>query len=99
MAGIIINDSILKIDTINKLREKGMPLLEAIHLGGTRRLKPIIMTSLTTILALLPFLFGSDMGSKLQQPLALAIIGGLFVGTFVSLFFVPLIYYFLYKTK
>ncbi|HRW61986.1 MAG TPA: efflux RND transporter permease subunit [Bacteroidales bacterium] len=99
MTGIIINDSILKIDTINKLRQEGYGLLEAIHLGGTRRLKPIIMTSLTTILALVPFLFGHDMGSELQYPLAIAIMGGLFVGTIVSLFFIPLVYYFLYKNR
>ena len=99
MTGIIINDSILKIDTINKLKRSGYPLMEAIHMGGTRRLKPIIMTSLTTILAIMPFLFSKDMGSVLQIPLALAIIGGLIIGTLVSLFFIPLIYYYLYKFK
>lgn len=99
MSGIIINDSILKIDTINKLRSDGYNLMDAIHIGGTRRLKPIIMTSLTTILALVPFLFGHDMGSELQYPLVLTIIGGLFIGTIVSLFFIPLIYYFLYKDR
>jgi multidrug efflux pump subunit AcrB len=71
MSGIIINDSILKIDTINRARREGAPLLEAIHIGGRRRLKPIIMTSLTTILALLPFLFFKGLGAELQKPLAL----------------------------
>ncbi len=99
MSGIIINDSILKIDTINKLRQKGHTLMDAIHIGGTRRLKPIVMTSLTTILALVPFLFGGDIGSELQYPLVLTIIGGLLVGTMVSLFFIPLIYYYLYKNR
>lgn len=99
MAGIIINDSILKIDTINRLKRSGYPLIEAIHKGGTRRLKPIIMTSLTTILALAPFLLGNDIGSELQYPLAVAVIGGLSVGTIVSLFFIPLMYYYLYKLK
>ncbi|MFP4022919.1 MAG: efflux RND transporter permease subunit [Thiohalospira sp.] len=99
MTGIIINDSILKIDTINRLKRSGYPLIEAIHKGGTRRLKPIIMTSLTTILALVPFLFGSDIGSELQYPLAVAVIGGLGLGTIVSLFFIPLMYYYLYKLK
>jgi multidrug efflux pump subunit AcrB len=99
MSGIIINDSILKIDTINKLRLNGYSLMDAIHTGGTRRVKPILMTSLTTILALMPFLFGRDMGSELQYPLALAIIGGLIIGTIVSLFFIPLIYYFLHKER
>jgi len=99
MSGIIINDSILKIDTINQLRRQGYGLLNAIETGGHRRLKPILMTSLTTILALLPFLFQNDMGSKLQQPLALTVIGGMTIGTLVSLYFVPLCYYYLYRNK
>ncbi|MFC0878292.1 efflux RND transporter permease subunit [Saccharicrinis sp. FJH2] len=97
MTGIIINDSILKIDTINRLRKDGFKLIDAIHKGGQRRLKPIIMTSLTTILALVPFLFGHDLGSVLQRPLAIAIIGGMFFGTIVSLFIVPLLYWFLFR--
>lgn len=99
MSGIIINDSILKIDTINQLRKKGMGLMEAIETGGRRRLKPILMTSLTTILALVPFLFAHDMGSELQQPLALTVIGGMTLGTFVSLYFIPLCYYYLNKNR
>jgi multidrug efflux pump subunit AcrB len=99
MTGIIINDSILKIDTINGLVRSGRPVLEAIHIGGRRRLKPIIMTSATTILAMVPFLWGHDMGSRLQQPLAWAIIGGMTIGTFVSLYFVPLAYYYLNRKK
>jgi len=95
MSGIIINDSILKVDTIHKLHQKGMPVMKALLLGGQRRLKPILMTSLTTILALLPFLFIEGMGSDLQKPLALAVIGGMIVGTAVSLYFVPLGYYYL----
>jgi multidrug efflux pump subunit AcrB len=95
MAGIIINDSILKIDTINRLVRSGYPVMEAIHTGGKRRLKPIIMTSATTILAMVPFLFGDDLGSRLQQPLALCIIGGMTIGTLVSLYFIPLSYYYL----
>lgn len=93
MAGIIINDSILKVDTINKLRQSGLPLEQAIKQGGHRRLRPIIMTSATTILALFPFLTGNDMGSELQRPLAFSIIGGLSIGTLVSLYFIPLAYY------
>lgn len=95
MCGIVINDSILKIDTIIQLQRKGLPLLEAIHEGGVRRLKPILMTSLTTIIALVPFLWGNDIGSQLQRPLAVAMIGGMMVGTIVSLYWVPLCYYYL----
>ncbi len=95
MTGIIINDSILKIDTMNKLHDSGFSLIRSIMEAGRRRLKPIIMTSLTTILAMLPFLFQKGMGAELQQPLALAIIGGMFLGTLVSLYFIPLMYYLL----
>jgi multidrug efflux pump subunit AcrB len=99
MSGIIINDSILKIDTINKLIQNGHSLLRAILMAGHKRLKPIIMTSLTTILAMLPFLFQKGLGAELQQPLALAVIGGMTLGTLVSLYFIPLMYYLLYKNK
>lgn len=97
MAGIIINDSILKIDTINRLRRDGMPLLQAVNEAGHKRLRPILMTSLTTILALLPFLHRSDMGSALQYPLSLTLVVGMTVGTAVSLFIVPLLYYQVYR--
>lgn len=95
--GIVINDSILKLDAINELRKAGVPLLEAIHEAGRRRLRPIIMTSLTTIFAMVPLLFSSDMGSELQKPLSIAMIGTMTIGTAVSLFIIPLLYWFIYK--
>ncbi|MDE5561450.1 MAG: efflux RND transporter permease subunit [Bacteroidaceae bacterium] len=97
MSGIIINDSILKIDTINRLRRGGMPLLRALMTAGHKRLRPIVMTSLTTILAIVPFLLHSDMGSAIQYPLSLTLIIGMTVGTLVSLFIVPLLYYLIYN--
>jgi len=97
MCGIVINDSILKVDTINRLRERGYGLKRAILEAGSRRLKAIVMTSLTTILAIAPFLVRGDMGSDLQYPLSLALISGMIAGTFVSVFFVPLAYYVIYK--
>ncbi|RLT78267.1 efflux RND transporter permease subunit [Bacteroides acidifaciens] len=97
--GIVINDSILKLDAINELRKSGVPLLEAIHEAGRRRLRPIIMTSLTTVSAMVPLLFSSDMGSELQKPLSVAMIGTMAVGTAVSLFIVPLLYWFIYRRK
>ena len=97
MCGIVINDSILKVDTINRLRDKGLGLKHAILEAGSRRLKAILMTSLTTILAIAPFLVRGDMGSDLQYPLSLALIAGMIAGTFVSVFFVPLAYYVIYK--
>ncbi|MBR0181440.1 MAG: efflux RND transporter permease subunit [Prevotella sp.] len=104
MCGIIINDSILKVDTINRIyRSVAAPqkhtLIKAIMVAGHRRLKPIVMTSLTTILAIVPFLHRGDMGSALQFPLSFTIIVGMVVGTMVSLFFVPLVYYFLYRIR
>lgn len=99
MCGIVINDSILKVDTINRLRKEGKGLLKAILMAGNKRLKPIIMTSLTTILAILPFLFTGNLGADLQFPLSLAIIGGMTVGTIVSVYFIPLGYYYIYKTR
>ena len=97
--GIIINDSILKLDMINVLRNEGTPLLEAIHTAGSRRLRSIVMTSLTTILAMVPLLFTHDFGSELQKPLAIAMIATMTVGTLVSLFVIPLIYWFIYRNK
>ena len=97
MSGIIINDSILKIDTINHSPHlkagTRQGLIRAIMEAGHRRLRPIVMTSLTTILALLPFLSHSSMGAAIQYPLSLTLIIGMTVGTAVSLFFIPLLYY------
>lgn len=99
MCGIVINDSILKVDTINQLRKQGYRMIHAIFEAGRRRLKPIIMTSLTTILAIAPFLVRGDMGSDLQYPLSLALIGGMVIGTLVSVFFIPIAYYEIYRDR
>ena len=103
MSGIIINDSILKIDTINHSphlksgTHKG--LIRAIMEAGRRRLRPIVMTSLTTILALLPFLSHGSMGAAIQYPLSLTLIIGMTIGTAVSLFFIPMLYYLIQKLR
>lgn len=99
MSGIIINDSILKIDTIIQLQRQDYSLIRALLVAGQRRLKPILMTSLTTILALVPLLFSGGLGAELQAPLAIALIGGMLLGTLVSLYFIPLCYYYLAKLK
>ena len=96
-SGIIINDSILKLDMINELRKQGIPLMEAIHTAGVKRLRAIIMTSLTTIFAMVPLLFSFDLGSELQKPLALAMIGTMIIRILVSLFIIPLIYWVIYR--
>lgn len=97
--GVIVNDSILKINVINELRAESVPLMEAIHEAGKKRLRSIVITSLTSILALVPILFSSDMGSELQKPFAIAMIGAMTIGTLVSLFIIPLIYALIYKGK
>ena len=97
--GIIINDSILKMDIMNQLRKEGMPLMEAIHEAGRRRLKAILMTSMTSIVCMVPLLFSNDLGSNLEKPLAIATIGGMVIGTPVSLFVVPLVYWCIYKKE
>ena len=97
MSGTVINDSILKIDTINQLRNSGLPLLKAIQTGGLQHVKAILITSITTILALLPLLL-FDIGTELQLPLALSVIGGMLLGTVISLDFIPLACWFIYKS-
>lgn len=104
MLGIMVNDAILKIDTINRQKREmaeskpGLTakevLTQAISQTGEIRLKPILMTSITTILALLPVVFSSGLGADLQRPLVFSVIGGLTIGTFTALYFVPLAYWF-----
>lgn len=97
--GIVINDSILKIDLINQLRKEGVPLMEAIHTAGVKRLRAILMTSLTSIFAMIPILFTFDIGSELQKPLAVAMISAMTIGTLVSLFVIPLFYWKIYNKE
>ena len=99
ICGIVINDSILKIDTINRLRKAGCGLLHAIKEAGKRRFKAILMTSLTTILSVCPFLSRGSMGDDLQYPMSLVIIAGMVIGTIVSLLFVPMVYYEIYRRE
>lgn len=98
-AGIIVNDAILKVDMINKNRAAGMDMDEAIIEASSRRLRPIVMTSLTTILAFMPVLFSSGLGAELQTPMALTIIGGLVIGTISSLIFLPVLYSIMIRPK
>jgi multidrug efflux pump subunit AcrB len=97
MSGVIINDSILKVDTINNLRREGTPLLESIYTAGSRRLKPIVMVALAALVSTFPIVLSSGIGSELQRPMGLAIIGGMSLGTIVSLFFIPLAYWYIYR--
>ena len=96
--GIVINDSILKIDLINQLRKEGVPLMEAIHTAG-ETFTCNLMTSLTSIFAMIPILFTFDIGSELQKPLAVAMISAMTIGTLVSLFVIPLFYWKIYNKE
>jgi multidrug efflux pump subunit AcrB len=97
MSGVIINDSILKVDTINNLRSEGVGLVKAIYTAGSRRLKPIVMVAMSSLVSTFPMLFSTGIGAELQRPMALALIGGMSLGTVVSLFFIPLAYWFIYR--
>ena len=99
LAGIAVNNSIILVDAINQLRRDGLPLKEAIIEAGQRRIRPIIMTSLTTILALLPLTLGFGKGAALRSPMALAVIGGLITSTTLSLMVIPCVYMVLDKLR
>lgn len=99
LAGIAVNNSILLVDATNKLKEEGYTLTEALQAAAQQRIRPIIMTSLTTILALLPMCFGFGEGASLRSPMALAVIGGLFTSTIMTLVVIPCVYYIFDKKK
>ena len=92
LAGIGVNDAIGLIDFVNTLRKRGIERREAILTAGETRLRPILMTSLTTILALLPLSVGLGEGAELRAPMALAVIGGLVTSTILTLFVIPAVY-------
>jgi HAE1 family hydrophobic/amphiphilic exporter-1 len=99
LTGIIVNDAIVKIDTINRLRREGLPLRQAVLQGSALRLRPIVMTSVTTTCALIPMALGLGAGAELQRPLAIAIIGGESTGTLLTLLVIPVIYELLDREK
>ena len=92
LLGIAVNDAIIKIDTIRRLREEGMDGTEAILEASRLRLRPILMTSATTVLAMTPMAIGIGTGEQLQRPLAITIIGGLSLTTLLTLYYTPLLY-------
>ena len=92
LAGIIVNNGIVLIDYMNQLREQGMEKRQAILTAGRTRLRPVLMTALTTILALSTMVFSNDMGSEMAKPMAVTTIGGLLYGTLLTLVVVPCIY-------
>lgn len=99
LGGIAVNNSIILVDRINQLKQDGTDLTEAIVQAGQQRVRPIIMTSLTTILAMLPMTFGFGEGASLRAPMAIAVIGGLVTSTLMSLMVIPCLYSILERAK
>ncbi len=93
LGGIAVNNAIILIDRINQLREGGMNKKEAVILAGSQRIRPILMTSITTILALLPLTIGIGESASLRAPMAMAVIGGLFSSTLLTLVVIPCVYW------
>jgi len=92
LIGIVVNNGIVMIDYINRLRKRGSTLTEAILIGAQRRLRPIMMTTLTTCLALVPMALGFGEGSEVNAPMARVVIGGMLVSALFTTFFVPTLY-------
>ena len=92
LGGIVVNNAILLVDQTTKLRYEGMAVDAALKEAGRRRLRPVLMTSLTTILALLPLALGIGEGADAQAPLARAVVGGLLVSTLITLVLIPAVY-------
>ncbi|MDX1610220.1 MAG: efflux RND transporter permease subunit, partial [Halofilum sp. (in: g-proteobacteria)] len=92
LIGIVVNNAILIVDQANRLRAEGMDIHAALGEAGRRRLRPILMTALTTILALLPLAIGAGEGGETQAPLGRAVIGGLLFSTLITLVLIPVIY-------
>ncbi len=99
LVGIVVNNAIVLVDYINILRRQGMPLQEAIIAGGSNRLRPVLMTTITTLFGMFPLAVARGEGSELWRPLGVSIIGGLSISTFITLLLVPVIYSILNKRK
>lgn len=92
LSGIIVNNGIVLVDYINQLRSEGMEKKEAIVTAGKTRIRPVLMTALTTILALSTMVFSNDMGADMSRPMSIVTIGGLVYGTLLTLVVIPCIY-------
>lgn len=93
LAGIVVNSAIVLVDYINQLRARGLPKIDAIVEAGTVRFRPIMMTTATTVLGLIPMVLSSGEGSEIRSPMAVTIMSGLIFSTMLTLFIIPVIYY------
>jgi HAE1 family hydrophobic/amphiphilic exporter-1 len=94
LVGIVVNNGIVLVDYTNLLRHRGLGVIEAVLSGGTSRLRPVLMTTVTTICGMIPLALSKGEGSEMWVAMATVIIGGLTVSTFITLFFVPVMYTF-----
>ena len=92
LAGIVVNNAIILVDYTNQLRREGLSKLDALRKAGGTRLRPILMTTATTVLGLLPMAMGLGEGSELRAPMALTVVGGLLTSTFLTLLVIPAVY-------
>ena len=99
LIGIVVNNGIVFVDYANQQVEKGMKVYDALIITGKNRLRPILMTALTTIFALIITAFDSSNGGEMLQPVAITTIGGLIYATILTLFFVPVMYAIFNKHK
>lgn len=99
LAGIVVNNAIILIDKINQLRATGMEKVAATIEAGSNRLRPILMTTLTTVLGLLPLAIGLGEGAEMRAPMAITVIGGLIVSTMLTLLVIPSVYLLLDRKK
>ena len=99
LVGIVVNNGIILVDYTNLLLDRGLPLLEACLEAGTSRLRPVLMTTMTTILGMLPMCFASRGMSSMVQPIGIAVVGGLTSSTFVTLLVIPVLYSIVMKKK
>ncbi|MBP5439046.1 MAG: efflux RND transporter permease subunit [Treponema sp.] len=99
LVGIVVNNGIILVDYTNLLLNRGMKIKEACYKAGTSRLRPVLMTTLTTILGMIPMCFATSGSAGMVQPIGVAVVGGLTSSTFITLFFIPVLYSLIMKEK
>ena len=99
LVGIVVNNGIILVDYTNLLLDRGMKMKEACLEAGTSRLRPVLMTTLTTILGMIPMCFATSGSAGMVQPIGVAVVGGLTSSTFITLFFIPVLYSLIMKEK
>ncbi len=99
LLGIVVNNGIVLVDYTNLLRKRGLSLMDALEQAGSSRLRPVLMTSFTTMLGMIPMVFSKGIGSEIWSPLAVTIIGGLFISTFITLILVPVVYLLMHRAE